>query len=599
MKRLLAGAALALALVSQGCGGDQARPKAFSTDWLDDGGKSIASVYQRLRDAVPEAHADVAVAVAGSGDKILGLPLGGGAPWTFAHAVDTRPLVAGGVVVVSGGGEVVALDAKSGKKLWARPSGGMPLLGAGDDGRTTALTFNRAGTSTLLVVARDGQVRQQLETQRDIGSPAVLGGVVFVPWASQYVSALDASTGEELGRVVLRDKVTHATTIGNALYFGEATWVRFDEKIPTASSGGASRVAIPSRELPGTPRLRAPGTEKVPPVAGARDRDRLFARPVAGDRAGVSIDAGRFYASYFQLVMGFDAGRGNLVWVHTHGDDVIGGEAVPGGIALCDASGKLTVLDAASGGVAVEQSFGEPIKSCVVHADAFRAPAGKGARGSLATQIQEALASKEAQLATGQRLLLRELATQVDDSATKTLIDIASDSRAAPVLVADARAAIASRRNGASHMLAALGRHYDYLKDVLASPPVGPIADALAAMKEQKAAGLLAWSLLDPAITDDDVKRAAAALTVLATKEELPALRGFFAMYRGTAETEEISSAVLSVATAILRLDPKDGRAALEEATKDGATTDSIRPRLEAILASAPAATSAPAPAKN
>ena len=95
------------------------------------------------------------------------------------------------------------------------------------------------------------------------------------------------------------------------------------------------------------------------------------------------------------------------------------------------------------------------------------------------------------------------------------------------------------------------------------------------------------------AITDDDVKRAAAALTVLAPKDELLMLRSFFDMYRGTAETEEISSAVVSVATAILRLDPKDGRAALEEATKDGATTDSIRPRLEAILASAPA------PAKN
>lgn len=586
MKRVAIGA---LALLAA-CGGDASRPKTFSTDWLDDGGKSIAAVYQRLRNVTPEATSDVAVAVAGNADKIIGLPLSGGSPWMFSHAVDARPVVSGGVVVVSGGNEVVALDSKSGRKLWARPSGGAPLLGAGDDGRTTALTFSRAGSSTLLVVGRDGQVKQQIETPSSVGSPAVLGGVVFVPWSNQYVSALDAATGDELGRVVLRDKVTRAMSIGGSLYFGEVAYVRFDEKIPAASSGGASRVVIPSRELPGTPRLNAPGTEKVPAVAGARDRDRLFARPVASDRAGVSIDSGRFYASYFQIVMGFDAARGNLAWVHTHPSDVLGGEAISGGLAICDATGKIHVLDAKSGSHVAEKSFGEPIKSCVVHADTFRAPAPSSVGTNLSAQIQEALASREATLATAQRLLLRELATQSDASATKTLIDIASDPRAAPVLVTDARAAIASRRNGANHMLAALGRHYDYLKDVLASPPVGPIADALAAMKEGNAAPLLASHLLDPADTDDDVKRAAAALATLATKDELPALKQFFALYRASAETEDVALGVASAASAILRLDPKEGRALVEAAAKDPSTNEVVRARLEAMLAASPAA---------
>src|SRR6185369_9510855 len=116
----------------------------------------------------------------------------------------------------------------------------------------------------------------------------------------------------------------------------------------------------------------------------------------------------------------------------------------------------------------------------------------------------------------------------------------------APVLIADARAAIATRRNGATFMLTALGRHYDFLRDVLVSPPVGPIADALAVMKEAKGAPLLASHLLDPADSDDDVRRAALALATLATKEELGVLRHFFAMYRGTAESEEIGLAVAS-----------------------------------------------------
>lgn len=585
---------LALAFLAS-CASDPSRPKTFSTDWADDGGKSISGVYQRLRSAAPEAQSDVAVGLAGSGDKLIGLPLGGGSLWTFQHPVDARPVVSGGVVVVSGGGEIVALDAKTGKKLWAQKSGGAALLGAGDDGKVTAVTLARDGRGQLLLVGRDGVVRQQIDAPSAVGAPAVLGGVAFVPWANQYVSALDGTTGEELGRVTLRDKVTHATTIGSGLYFGEVAWVRFDEKIGAASSGGASRVGIPSRELPGTPRLRAPGNERVPAAATARDRDRLFARPVPGEKAGVSIDAGRFYATYFQLVMGFDAARGNLAWVHTHGSDVLGGEAVAGGLAICDEAGKVMVLDAQSGRVASEASFGEPIKSCVVHADGFRAPPPKGEAKTLPAQIQDALATKEASLATGQRLLLRELATQVDSSATKTLVDIASDPRAAPVLVNDARAAIASRRNGAQHMLTALGRHYDYLRDVLVSPPVGPMADALAAMKEANAAPLLASHLLDPAIGDDDVKRAAAALASLATKDELPALRQFFAMYRGTAQTDELALAVVSVGAALLRLDPKDGRAMVEEAVKDPGTVETARARLEALLAGAPVPAGTPA----
>jgi outer membrane protein assembly factor BamB len=104
-------------------------------------------------------------------------------------------------------------------------------------------------------------------------------------------------------------------------------------------------------------------------------------------------------------------------------------------------------------------------------------------------------------------------------------------------------------------------------------------------MKEPRGAPLLASHLLDPAITDDDVRRAATALATLATKEELPTLLHFFAMYRGTAESEDLGLAVASAGEAILRLDPKDGRALVEHAAKDPTTVAIARPRLEALLA--------------
>jgi outer membrane protein assembly factor BamB len=225
---------VAAALSTSACAGDPGRPKIFSTDWVDDQGRSIGDVHARLRGARPGASADLVVAVAGNNDKILGLPLSGGAPWSHQHALDTRPIIAGGVVVASGGNEVFALDAATGKKLWARPTGGVPLLGAGDDGAITAVSLSRGGGSTLLIVGRDGAVRRQIETDKAIGDPAVVAGIVFVPWANQYVSAIDPTTGDELGRVVLRDKVSRALTIGGTLYFGELAYVRFDDQISQA-----------------------------------------------------------------------------------------------------------------------------------------------------------------------------------------------------------------------------------------------------------------------------------------------------------------------------------------------------------------------------
>ncbi len=579
---------LALPLLLAACPGDAMRPKTFSTDWLDDSGRSIGEVQAKLRGAKLGAPADVVVALAGDrADKLMGVPLGGGSPWTFVHANDARPVIAGGVVVGSGNSEVFALEVATGKRLWARPTGGAALLGAGDDGTVTAVSLTTGKSSSILIVGRDGSVKRQIETDKQIGDPAVVAGIVFIPWSNQYVSAIDAATGDELGRVVIRDKVSRAMTIGGALYFGEVSYIRFDEQIRLASGGGASRITLPTRELPGTPRLLVPGTEKQPALANARDRDRLFARP-SGPDGPLGIDSGRFYASYFRLVMGFEATRGQLAWVHTHASDVIGGDAVTGGVLLCDEEGKIVVLDAKTGQVTFQAAFGEPIKACVAHADTYRSPPAPGGAPSLAQQIAEAVQSREASLATAQRLLLRELGTLEDESATKTLVEIASDSRSAPVLVADARAAIATRRNGASFMLNALGRHYDFLRDILASPPVGPIAQALAAMKEAKGAPLLASHLLDPADTDDDVKRAAAALATLATKEELPTLRRFFSMYRSTAETEDIAQAVASAAEAILRLDPKDGRVLVEHAAKDPTTVPAARGRLEALLSAAP-----------
>jgi outer membrane protein assembly factor BamB len=587
----LLGGALA---ASMACGGGQTRSGLFSTNWEDDGGVSIGRVWERVGSASVPESADVAVGVAGHSDKLLGLPLDGGSKWTFAHPLDARPVVAGGVVVGSGGGEAFALEAKSGSVLWRRPTGGLPLIGAGDDGHVTVLAFRMAGGtgSVLIAVGHDGQVVRQVETEKRVGTPAVLGRLAFVPWSGQYVTVIDLANGDEAARVTLREQTSRAWTQGGSLWFGEVGYVRFDERIRDASKGKATTVTVPAREIPGSPRLMPPGDKALPVAADAQDKVHLYARP-SGEGGGAAIQDDRWYATYFRLAMGFDAAKGKLGWVHLHGADFVGGAASVGGVVLCDEQGKVIELDAKTGGASEELDLGEPVKACVVNVDAHRARGSPAAVKPLAHQLSDALKSGEPQLVTAQKLLLRELATMEDDTATATLVDLASDPRTSPDLLGEARTALANRRNGASYMETALGRRYDFLKDVLRAPPVGPIAQALGAMKEKGAAPLLASHLFDPADTDDDVRQAAAALAVVATPAQLPSLREFFAMYRATAANDDIAAAVVSAGQALVALQDEG---VVVAAAKDETTVPYARERLQAIVDSLPPKGTEPRP---
>jgi len=305
--------------------------------------------------------------------------------------------------------------------------------------------------------------------------------------------------------------------------------------------------------------------------------------------------------------MGFDASKGTLAWVHTHGSDVIGGAAGGGSVTLCDEQGHVTTLDAKTGGQSSDVDLGEPVKGCVVQIDALTAAGAPASVPPLAEQISSALLDRESEMATAKVLLLRELAALTDDTATKTLVALASDPRTSPLILDDARKALANRRNGASFMLEALVQHYDYEKDVLRAPPVGPMAQALAAMNETRAAPLLAAHLLDPADTDDDVKRAADALVKLAGADQAPTLAQFFGTYRASAPVEEIEQAVAAVGQALSRVGGKAGYAAVQAAMTDPLTLEGVRERLKALVLVAPQdatsgagdAGAAPAPASD
>jgi hypothetical protein len=586
-------ASLAIALFTAACGGDivQGTGAPFSETWQSDQGKSIAALEARLRSAKAPAATPVAVGV---GDGALyGITLPGGQRWTHKGGADTLPIVAGDVVVLSTAGNLLGLDAKSGKQLWSVPIDNRKLIGAADDGSLTVAVVagENPGKSRFVAVTRSGDVIRSIDSTVELGFPAVKSGVGFIPWNNQYVSAVDLKTGEEVARLLLREIVSQARNFDGDLWFGEQGLVRFDDKIQLATTNQGTRVGLPKRALPGHPLWLGSGNQLWPVNTSARLKIRLAATPVAG-ADGAHFTNHAYLASYFRVVLGLSDQDGGVRFVKPLGADALGMSAAQHGFAICDASGKVSLVSE-KGGDAGSADLGARLTACTVDVSGLSLDETQPAP-PLAEQIGQALADLTPDMAVAQKLLVDELTKLDSPLVTKILIDLTSSAKIPPDLRGAARKLIATRRSGKEYMLAALERHYDFVSDVLLPPPLGPLADALAAMNEVSATPLLARHLNDPANEMADVERAAIALGKLATPAEYEDLRTFFALYRATADEPSLVNAVVAVGGALLRIGGAQGKSVVERAAQDPLTQVDVKRGLVALLtpeSAAPAGT--------
>ncbi|HEY0462807.1 MAG TPA: PQQ-binding-like beta-propeller repeat protein [Polyangiaceae bacterium] len=570
----------ALCVVGCGAASVNSSSKALDPDWQNDSGTSIAQVEQRLHGLPLLANARVAVGVSDAG--LVAATLDGKSRWAYAGRPSSAPIVAGPLVIFSEADQIIALEASSGVKVWSIGNRGLSLRGAANDGTSSALVLADAHKSLFLGVSGTGSTLGSAESKAELGVPAARGGLAFVPWANQYVSALDLKSGDESGRLLARVQLSQALNYGGQLYFGEQGLIRFDEKVRFASTNQATHVGLPKVELPGKPSWLGSGLVNSSSQANARTKIRIYAAPAAAANGELTLGAGTFAASYFRVVFGLDAKSGALRWVRALPADIVGGAAASSGFVLCDANGKLWSLDSA-GAEAKSLDLGSKVRLCTVDTGAEGVP-GAAPRASLAVQIGEALDNLDPNMAEAERYLVSELGKQEDPIVTKTLIDLASSPRIPPDLRLETRRLLALRRNGTDYMLSALARHYDFVSGVLLPPPVGPLADALAASGETRAAPLLAKHLNDPANSAEDVAHAAGALAKLATIAEYDELRTFFALYRATADDEALVAAVLSCAEALLRIGGAEGRAVVERAAQDPLTQSDVRRALPTVL---------------
>ncbi len=190
-----------------------------------DGGHVALGSQQRLAFAAnigtPEGrrHRITAAPVIGGGlvfamdamSRVTAVTTGGGTVWSvdLTPPRETTASVSGGglsyegglVVATTGFGEVVALDAASGRVAW-RQRLDAPISGGATIAGGSVYAVGRDGTGWA-IRASDGRMQWQVTLRRDIAgwqgsaAPAVAGDLVVFPSTSGQILAVDRATGTE------------------------------------------------------------------------------------------------------------------------------------------------------------------------------------------------------------------------------------------------------------------------------------------------------------------------------------------------------------------------------------------------------------------
>lgn len=590
-----------LSLLS-GCGG-QKLDQAFDGAWqLRDGAepRRVASLL-----AGKKGQKDIAVAVGVTGRGLVGRTLPQGARWTYEGPLDVAPSISGGAVAFTGEGRLTVLDVTKGTKFFSKDVSGRRLEGFGTDGNSFAFLLvdsDDARPDLLLVTNARGEEVATSTTTARVGTPAVVDGIVLVPFSRQYVSAFDVRTGEQLGRLLVRDSV-HTVRASERGVWVLGTGAHFvDERL--AETLGRDALELGAPELPGEPHWPRDGSK--PHQARARPVSIDALPMLDGKTAHFAGDA--YAYSYFDLVLGFDAPTGRLRWVTSFSRAVTGGDASETGVTVCLEDGTLHHLRWSDGAVLPAGALDSRIRACEVRALDIEVTVP--AREPLEAQIQSAASSTGPDMAAVQLLLLDELARRPGATGTEALLAVAQDPLSAPVVVERAGELLRKRTDGIDAMLAALEAFAPRLplapgekppasdpalpveqpepntsgregREGLRRPPLEPLAEALTRAGEKRGAPLFARYLHEPAMQGAQSLALVHAVAFLGGPSEVPAVRSFYETYKNTGGDAEFIAALGMAAEFLVQHGNADDRKMVASSRTDDLTHPDLREQLQ------------------
>lgn len=584
-------AALVLLVFSFGCSGT---PGAFAARYPDNVEPDFAEVVNRAQAGARRTTPPIAAGVTAAG-HLYGYDLAAKRVlWETPARPRFSPLLAGNAIVIQEGGRVVGIDIKTGSPRFQFDAGDMHLVGAdGVDNRAViALTSGQGTYARSQIVLMDGGQRLWNHTlAHPVGVPALTGEVVLVPWSNQYLSGLDAASGDELSRLRVRDGViSHAFVSAGQVYVGSQHGIALlSHQLLAGNLNSGAHYTPPERELPGQPAFLydAYASKPLPPPESAHSRVQLTWESAVGPSNSVTLTSNNVYLIFYRFVLALDQRDYTLRWAHTHDVDVVGGRAQHDGIVLADAKGAVTYLGAETGAplwreqnapLSVDLEF--PANQNAIGAARNPALATLNLREQLATAARD----PDARLVPVRLLAVQLLSEMPDAAATGDLVSLCEDDRTTITVRKAACKMLRTRTVGGEHVLRALQRHASFLA-ATSAPPVGALAKAASAQKEMRAAPLLISHLKDPNTPTEGLPDLVQSLGELGDREAIEPLSVFLRLYHADPIDEHIAKALAAVPAALVRLQGPEAKPLLSSIAEDGLTSDSVREAANKVLA--------------
>lgn len=497
------------------------------------------------------------------------------------------------VAHLDGDGRLMGRDITNGSSLWLKKISG-EFLGASSDADRVYYVIRGAATKPVWwLVALDGKTGTELwraDAPGQLGAPAAQGGLVFSPFLKQWLSILDARTGEQVARIRgIDEEISFVRTTSDNVYFGSKTGVfLLDER---AASGKRAQSTYGSAKLPDELRSHYywDAFDTVQTGYSAYDRNRILWRGVAagsGDDAKLAFAGDRIVAHTYRFFFAFDTNTGDLAWVYNHPRvDVIGSEHVGTVIAFASGFGDLGALDPVTGERVYTAEIDGQLVGATFDADGWSPSEGDGTEPDTVAALTSIARDRDARFNDVKNFAVQALATLPGGEVTRDLLALINNDRTPPKLYDKAVEVLVKRKDpaGLPFLTEALAVRHDYITD---SKPraVGVIARVIAAMGDAEvdasargsAVDALLYHMRSPETTIGDLSEVIKALGAIGGGAGLPAIRQFLVAYRADPAFSNKISAASAAIDVLLRHGGARDREAVSFVAEDPRTEQGI-----------------------
>ena len=431
--------------------------------------------------------------------------------WKADADVQSRIAVGGDFIVEVEGKQLVARDQSRGAVRWKVAIDGN-VIGTTADKDRAYMTWRDGGRWRL--AAFEGGTGKELWSENaegQLGAPAAQGGLLYVPFLSQWLAIVDGKSGEQITRLRgIDEQISMLRVTSRDAFYGSKRGVfRLDA---SSASGKREQATYGKVVIPAQLEHTSYGRDVYDPVQqqySAADRARVLFTAGPSTAIGAMPLVGDVYAiHYFRYILGYGL-DGALRWAYAHPrSQLVASEATGAVIAAVSIDGTIVAIEPQTGAVRARLSLGTTAQ---VLGATFDADGWAPRQLSEPTETIAALVAiardHDARFDRVKELAVGALATLPGAEVTSDLLGVLGDNRA-PAHLKDVVVDLLIARKDPSSLgvlTEQLAVHADFIAKT-EPDTLGPVAKAMA--------GLAGVAL--------DARQVAVALAALASHLDAP-----------------------------------------------------------------------------